>query len=157
MVLRYGKQLHKVITSAIDGEDSGDLGARVFDLSPEGVNFKVIVEKQGDFPTYVSSKFSFPATVNGLEESGLEYGYIGSTEVDSIFKFKSYDELKQMVNEHIFCKDEDSQRSESPIAQVLTSAAAPVPSSAPVQAEQPKPATQSDDSDIQDLLAGLDL
>jgi len=156
MVLRYGKQLHKVITSAIDGEDSGDLGARVFDLSPEGVNFKVIVEKQGDFPTYVSSKFSFPAEVKGLEESGFDDIYNAATELDSIFKFKSYDELKQMVNEHIFCKDEDSQRSESPVAHAVTSAA-PVPSSAPVQAEQPKPATQSDDSDIQDLLAGLDL
>ena len=52
MTLRYGKQLHKVIASAIDGEDASDLGPRIFDLSPNGVNFKVIVEKQGDFPTY---------------------------------------------------------------------------------------------------------
>jgi hypothetical protein len=156
MVLRYGKQLHKVITSAIDGEDSSDLGARVFDLTPNGVNFKIVVEKQGDFPTYVSSKFSFPTEVKGLEESGFDDIYNAGTELDSIFKFKSYDELKQMVNEHIFCKDDDSERSESYNAQAVTNGA-PTPVLTPVYATQPKPATQSDDSDIQDLLAGLDL
>ena len=58
MTLRYGKQLHKVIASAIDGEDASDLGPRIFDLSPNGVNFKVIVEglKVGDSATIIMQK-----------------------------------------------------------------------------------------------------
>jgi len=158
MVLRYGKQLHKVITSAINGEDSADLGARVFDLSPEGVNFKIIVDKQGEYPTYVSSKFSFPTEIKGLEESKFADIYKSATELATIFKFKSYDELKQMVSEHILCKDADSERSESLPGQLTANTtAADIMNKPAVVTEQAKPVTVSDDAEIQDLLAGLDL
>jgi hypothetical protein len=153
MTLRYGKQLHKVIASAIDGEDAGDLGPRIFDLSPNGVNFKVIVEKQGDYPTYVSSKFSFPTEVKGLSDEDHEGIYNKAIELDSVFSIKSYDDLKQMVDEHIYCQDSDTQRSEPVVA---TAPAATTSSPEPVV--ETKPATaQSDDEDIQDLLAGLDV
>lgn len=153
MTLRYGKQLHKIIASAIDGEDADDLGPRVFDLSPNGVNFKIIVEKQGDYPTYVSSKFTFPVEVKGLDESSYESIYNNTVELDSLFKVKSADELKQMVDEHIYCKDEDTQRSEvvTPVAPVETTAA-PVPS-----VTETKSTVDSNDDDIKDLLAGLDV
>lgn len=152
MTLRYGKQLHKVIASAIDGEDASDLGPRIFDLSPNGVNFKVIVEKQGDYPTYVSSKFSFPTEVKGLTDEDHEGIYNKAIELDSVFSVKSYDDLKQMVDEHIYCQDSDAQRSEPVVA------AAPVTTAAPEPVVETKTATpQSDDEDIQDLLAGLDV
>ena len=85
-LLRYGKQLQKIILDAIEGEDADELGARIFDLGPQGVNLKIKVEKQGDYPSYVSSKFSM-----------------------KVFTIKSYDELKAMLNEHFYCntvKDE---------------------------------------------------
>lgn len=151
MVLRYGKQLHKVIASAIDGEDAGDLGPRIFDLGPDGVNFKIIVEKQGDYPTYVSSKFTFPTEIKGLSESEHENVYNSGVELSSIFPIKSYDELKGMVNEHILCEDADTQRSETSVPQT----AAPEPTSTPVPVETNTVST--DDSDIQDLLDGLDI
>ena len=153
MTLRYGKQLHKVIASAIDGEDASDLGPRIFDLSPNGVNFKVIVEKQGDFPTYVSSKFSFPAEVKGMTDDDHEGIYNKAIELDSVFNVKGYDDLKQMVDEHIYCQDSDAQRSEPvvvPSPVVTTAAPEPV-------VETKAANTQSDDEDIQDLLAGLDV
>lgn len=153
MVLRYGKQLHKVIASAIDGEDAGDLGPRIFDLGSSGVNFKIVVEKQGDFPTYVSSKFSFPAEIKGLAESDHEKIYSSGVELNSIFPIKSYDELKEMVNEHILCEDADSQRSEV----VHTPAAAPVPVAVTTTDPAPSNTASTSDSDIQDLLDGLDI
>ncbi len=154
MTLRYGKQLHKVIASAIDGEDASDLGPRIFDLSPNGVNFKVIVEKQGDFPTYVSSKFSFPAEVKGMTDDDHEGIYNKAIELDSVFTIKGYDDLKQMVDEHIYCQDSDAQRSEP----AVVAAPAAVTTAAPEPVVETKTvATQSDDEDIQDLLAGLDV
>ena len=152
MTLRYGKQLHKVIASAIDGEDASDLGPRIFDLSPNGVNFKVIVEKQGDFPTYVSSKFSFPAEVKGMTDDDHEGIYNKAIELDSVFTIKGYDDLKQMVDEHIYCQDSDAQRSEP----VVVASPAVVTTAAPEPVVETTN-TQSDDEDIQDLLAGLDV
>lgn len=156
MVLRYGKQLHKVIASAIDGEDAGDLGPRIFDLGPDGVNFKIIVEKQGDFPTYVSSKFTFPTEIKGLAESDHEKIYKSGVELNSIFPIKSYDELKEMVNEHILCEDADTQRSEAAPAPVAVPTSAPA-TAAPVPVAAATTAASTDDSDIQDLLDGLDI
>ena len=40
-ILRYGKQLHKIIMEAIEGEDSEEFGSRIFDLGTDRVNFKI--------------------------------------------------------------------------------------------------------------------
>ena len=68
-ILRYGKQLQKIIADAIEGEDSEDFGPRIFDLSPNGCNLKVKVEKQGEYPSYVSSKFSMPSAIADLDDA----------------------------------------------------------------------------------------
>lgn len=103
-VLRYGKQLHKIITDAIEGEDSDQFGARVFDLSDKGCSFRVRCDKQGDFPTYVASKFLIPAAVPGLQESDIGKIYEQVNDLEDVFTIKSYDELQETVNEHLFCK-----------------------------------------------------
>lgn len=103
-VLRYGKQLHKIITDAIEGEDSDQFGARVFDLSDKGCSFRVRCDKQGDFPTYVASKFLIPAAVPGLQESDFSKIYEQVNDLEDVFAIKSYDELQETVNEHLFCK-----------------------------------------------------
>ena len=159
MILRYGKQLHKIIASAIDGEDAADLGPRIFDLGSDGCNFKVIVEKQGDFPTYVSSKFTFPSAIEGLTEDKFEGIYNGVYDLDSTFSIKSYDELQAMVNEHILVKDdvgiEPVSTSTPPVASVPTPPVVETSTTASVATETSKPAEE--DEDIKDLLAGLDL
>ena len=80
--------------------------------------------------------------------------YNKAIELDSVFTIKGYDDLKQMVDEHIYCQDSDAQRSEPAFA----------PATAPVTTAAPEPVVetatavpQSDDEDIQDLLAGLDV
>jgi len=59
-VLRFGKQLHSIIMDAIEGDDSDQFGPRIFDLSKNGCSFRIKVDKQGDFPSYVSSRFLMP-------------------------------------------------------------------------------------------------
>jgi len=103
MVLRYGKQLHKIIMDAIEGEGAEDLGSRIFDLSEKGCSLKVKVEQQGDYPTYVSSKFSMPRAVEGLDKTKIDGTYTNIIDLETVFTVKSYDELKQMLNEHFFC------------------------------------------------------
>lgn len=103
-ILRYGKQLHKIITDAIEGEDADQFGARVFDLSENGCSFRVRCDKQGDFPTYVASKFLIPAAVPGIQESDTNKIYEQAISLNDVFPVKSYDELQEVVNEHLYCK-----------------------------------------------------
>jgi hypothetical protein len=104
-MLRYGKQIHNIITDAIEGEDASELGPRIFDLGPNGVNFRVKVEKQGDFPTYVSSKFAMPSAIDGLDEDKHKEIYDSAFDLNSVFSVKSSDELKTMLDEHYYVKD----------------------------------------------------
>ena len=100
-MLRYGKQLQKIIMEAIEGEDSEEFGARIFDLGPDGVNLKVKVEQQGDYPTYVSSRFTSTGKLN-LTQDQQEKIYNSVYNLEEVFTVKTYDELKQMIDEHIY-------------------------------------------------------
>jgi len=146
-LLRYGKQLQKIITEAIEGEDAEEFGPRIFDLGPEGVNFKIKVEQQGDFPTYVSSRFTAAGKVDLSEDKQKEI-YDGVFDLTEVFTLKSYDELKEMFNEHYYCKTED----DTPEVPVTS---APEPAAAPTE---PEPVVASNDTveeDIDDLLKDL--
>jgi hypothetical protein len=125
MIVRYGKQLHKIIMDAIEGEGSEDYGPRIFDLSPNGCNLIIKVEKQGDYPTYVSSKFSMPKAIEGLEDSKIESIYNNSIDLTSVLPVKSFDEIQALLNEHLYCKDEESvsvptAQSATPVAATVT-------------------------------------
>lgn len=102
-ILRYGKQVHKIIMEAIEGEDSEEFGPRIFDLGPNGVNFKVKCENQGDYPTYVSSRFTAAGKLNLSEDEQKEI-YSKTFDLTKVFSLKSYDELKKMYEEHYLCK-----------------------------------------------------
>ena len=103
-IMRYGKQLHKIISDAIDGEGSEDYGPRIFDLSENGVNLKVKCEQQGDYITYVSSKFSLPRKIEGLDDSKAEKLYSSIFDLESIIPTKSNEELVTVLDEHFFAK-----------------------------------------------------
>ena len=147
-ILRYGKQLQKIITEAIEGEDAEEFGPRIFDLGSEGVNFKIKVEQQGDFPTYVSSRFTAAGKVNLSEDEQKEI-YDSTFNLSEVFTLKSYDDLKEMFNEHYYCKTEEPAPSTS----------APTPEATPVEPEPvaavATPANDTVEEDIDDLLKDL--
>jgi hypothetical protein len=153
-VLRFGRQLNKIIMDAIEGEDAADFGPRIFDLSPNGCSFRIKVEKQGDFPTYVSSKFALPKAVAGLDADSYDEIYNNIFDLDSYLTVKSYDELKDILNAHYFCTSDVEDASEEPItAPKITTT--PKPVTAPVVEKKAAPASLDDDS-IADLLKGLE-
>jgi len=166
-ILRFGKQLHKIMMEGITGEDSDQFGERIFDLSENGCTFRVRCEKQGDYPTYVSSKFLMPAAIPGMTETRAKEMYDNCHVLDETFRSKTYEELKQMLDEHFHCIDPST--TESVAAPVSISKPStdkdldeevPMSFNKPEQKQQPE-VDSTEDSELEDdkvkqLLAGLD-
>lgn len=127
-ILRYGKQLHKIIMEAIEGEDAEEFGPRIFDLGTNGVNFKIKCENQGEYPTYVSSRFTSSGKLN-LNEDEQRKIYNGVFDLTKVFTVKSQDELKQMLDEHYHCKTNNTptHTEQSPPWQSTSQVATPAP------------------------------
>ena len=154
MVLRYGKQLHKIIMDAIEGEGAEDLGVRIFDLSANGCNLKVKVEQQGDYPTYVSSKFMMPKAIEGVDAAKIKDLYKNIIDLETIFTVKSYDELKSMLDEHYYCGEGQVA---APVSRPIAKLVKPVA----VVAATTEVASESssdplEDDTVKKLLEGLD-
>ena len=167
-VLRYGKQLDKIIQSAINGDDATEFGAKIFDLSDEGCSLRIKVELVSDkpgapkYPTYTASKFLSPGAIEGLDEDKIQDIYNGVFELNTFVEHKTPAELQTFIDTHYYGSD-------------TASAATPVveeddvpyeaPASKPVTklATKPaaKPAPVSEDSEVNDdkvkaILDGLD-
>ena len=157
-VLRYGKQIHNIIMDAIEGEDSSDLGPRIFDLGPNGVNFRVKVEKQGDYPTYVSSKFAMPSAIDRLDEDDHNEVYDKVFDLTSIFKTKSYDELKDMFNEHYHCNvGGDTTDEVSTGSQDIAKPSTTTEVKQEQKEEKKQESNNDEDAALKELLDGIDL
>lgn len=107
-MLRYGKQVHKIIMEAIEGEDAEEFGPRIFDLGANGVSFKIKCENQGEYPTYVSSRFTSAGKLN-LSDDEQKKIYDSVFDLTKVYTLKSYDDLKQMLDEHFYVKDTKSE------------------------------------------------
>lgn len=151
-ILRFGKQLKKVIDDAM-GEDADEYGQRIFDLSPNGCNFKIKVEKQGDYPTYVSSKFQSPKEIEGLVPDKYESILKGALKLEDYVTAKSFDSLKQLFDQHYHCKGDIKKPTIAAPAQTTEAPKTEVPVSSPVVENKP---VSSDDPKIKKLLEGLD-
>lgn len=150
MVVRYGKQLHKIIMDAIEGEGSEDFGPRIFDLSSNGCNFLIKVEKQGDYPTYVSSKFSMPKPIEGLDDDKIDGIYNNTIDLTSVLPVKSFDEIQGLLNEHFYCNTESDEKESSVVS---------TPSSPVVSESTSSVSSESesiDEDKVNELLKGLD-
>lgn len=142
-ILRYGKQLHKIIMEAIEGEDAEEFGPRIFDLGPNGVSFKIKCENQGEYPTYVSSRFTSSGKLD-LSEDQQSAIYKGVFDLTKVFTLKSYDELKDMFREHYLCQPKEQEAVTPLVSNVREHAPA-----------SPAPVEVADDTDIDELLKGL--
>jgi hypothetical protein len=147
-MLRYGKQVHKIIMEAIEGEDAEEFGPRIFDLGTNGVSFKIKCENQGEYPTYVSSRFTSSGKLN-LNDDEQKKIYDSVFDLTKVYTLKSYDELKQMLDEHFYVKDTKTEI-ESKYSSV---------DEAPIPTFTKKPdsaqAESSIDDDIDELLKDL--
>ena len=145
-MLRYGKQLHKIITEGIEGDDAEEFGPRIFDLGSEGVSLKIKVEDQGGYPTYVSSRFTTAGKIEVSEDEQKKL-YDNVFNLEEVFTLKSYDELKQMLNEHYYCKVEEEEVVAVNTQPVTNTVSEPVVSTAVKE--------DTTESDIDDLLKDL--
>jgi len=107
-ILRFGRQLHKIVMEAMEGEDADEFGEKIFDLSSEGCSFRVKVEEQGGYPTYVSSRFASPSQISGVTDNTVKDVYDQTFDLENVFPVKSYDELQTMLTEHYHGVTEDS-------------------------------------------------
>ena len=113
-ILRFGRQLHKIVMEAMEGEDAEEFGERIFDLSKDGCNFRVKVEEQGGYPTYVSSRFAMPSEISGVTTSTIKDVYEQTFDLENVFPVKSYDELQTMLNEHYHGVTEEAAAETTP-------------------------------------------
>lgn len=157
-ILRYGRQLQKIIDQAVNGEDADEYGARIFDLSKNGVNLKIKVEKQGEYPTYVSSRFTSPTDIN-LSEAAANSIYGKIHELEKAVTSKSYNELVEMLNEHFHCRS-----AALPVAERMATVATVVPVAEHHNDTAQSMSTSSssntvdelDDETVRELLKGLE-
>lgn len=151
-VLRFGRQLHKIIMDAINGEEAEEFGPRIFDLSPKGCSFKIKVERQGDYPTYVSSKFISAREIEGLDEASYKKIYQSAYDLETYVTVKTYDELKHILDVHYHCKA-DEPENDSPVATKQQE----VPKVAAVSetSKEEKSVTEIVDDSIESLLKNL--
>lgn len=124
-LIRFGRQLHGIIMEALEGEDA--LGTKIFDLSKEGCDFKIKVEKQGDFPTFVSSKFSQPKAIEGMNETKIKEVYNSVIDIEKVITVKSYDEIVKVMNDHLPVGGVKPAKSESKPTAAAESPAADAP------------------------------
>lgn len=109
-ILRYGKQLAKVIESAMTGDESDEFGEKIFDLSEKGCNLKIKVERnEGGYATYVGSKFMSASKLEGADN--LDEIYESTNELDGIFEHKSYIDIKKFFNSHFLGEVESEEQS----------------------------------------------
>jgi hypothetical protein len=174
-ILRYGKQLDKIIQAAINGDDSAEFGAKIFDLSPEGCNLRIKVELVSDkpgapkYPTYTASKFLSPSPVDGLDESKIQETYDSVHDLNSYVERKTNEELKAFIDTNFYGGAEAAakpvvQQAKSADTDVAVFDGDDVPYVAPTpvkQAPAPKPAVKeaapsSHDDKVMALISGLD-
>lgn len=148
-ILQFGKQLHKIIMRAIDGDDAEDLGPRVFSLKQDGVNLKIVCETQGGYKTYVSSKFSMPKALDNVNDKNIKDILNNAHDLEKINPVKSYDELKKILDEHFLCVDNTDTDASEPV----TTTREPALAAAPVKT---KVSNDVDDDEVKRLLDGID-
>lgn len=158
-IFRYGKQIDKIINDAINGEDAEEFGPAIFDLTANGCNFRIKVEKnEGDYPTYVSSKFLSKSEIPGLNSEKIDEIYKKAFELDTFFEKKDNATIKKMVEEHFLgtssVKTEAKTEAKTETKPLTNTEVKPTTNIEP----KPNTSNESDTDDkIKDLLDGLDV
>jgi hypothetical protein len=178
-VIRYGKELAKIINSAIDGDDADEFGVKIFDVA-EGCSLKIKCESRTGmggsraFVTYSASKFTSPSRLEGIDAKKLDAIYEAAHDLSKFNKPKTYAELQRMLDQHFFCiqdvtnlDEEDDEPVSKPavskkdealnniFAGIKESASTTEPAVSKVEVAEEKPAVDDTDAKLKELLASL--
>lgn len=108
-ILRYGKELAKIIQSAIDGDDADEFGVeKIFDVA-NGSTLRIKCESRtGDrrgsskqFITYASSKFLSPSSLD-VDETKIQEIYNSIHDLKAVNKQTTPAEMQRLLDEHFF-------------------------------------------------------
>lgn len=170
-VLRYGRQLNKIIEAAISGDDAEEFGAKIFDLSPNGCNLRIKAELVSDkpgapkYPTYTASKFLSPSEVEGLEENKIAEIYESIHDLNELIEHKTAAEISTFIDTHYFGnKPEESvepsapnnEEEDVPYDTPATQPSKPVHTGLESTSKPVSPANTENDDKVKAILDGLD-
>ena len=107
-ILRYGKELAKIIESALEGDDAQEFGVeKVFDVV-NGSTLRIKCESRTgsnrggkQMVTYASSKFLAPSKLE-LAEAQLEGVYGSVHDLKAVNKQTTPAEMQRLLDEHFF-------------------------------------------------------
>jgi hypothetical protein len=154
-IMRFGKQLHKIIMDSIQDEDESAIGFRAFDLTSAGCNFRVKVDRQGEYPSYVTSKFLLPSEIAGMDQSKIDEVCGSVYDLESVFKLKTEEETKQMLSEHFYCTS-DSDDAEDELDEDVDMSYSASNQQSTVTETNTSTSDENSDEVMEKLLAGLD-
>lgn len=181
-ILRYGRELAKIIESALEGDDAEDFGVeKVYDVL-NGCTLRIKCEKRtatgrggNQMVTYASSKFLAPSSLD-LTEEDLETIYESVHDLRAVNKQTTAAEMQRLLDEHFFnlttgsASDEDEEPSSytPPVAKkpaarevvedILETTSVPTPSKSSYKldiVEDDKATQDSTDEALKRLLADL--
>jgi len=107
-ILRYGKELAKIIESALEGDDASEFGVEnVFDVVG-GSTLRIKCESRTGsnrgnqkMVTYASSKFLAPSKLD-IDESKLQEIYESIHDLKAVNKQTTHAEMQRLLDEHFF-------------------------------------------------------
>jgi hypothetical protein len=107
-ILRYGKELAKIIESALEGDDAQEFGVeKVFDIA-NGSTLRIKCESRTgtgrgnkQMVTYASSKFLSPSPID-LTEKQMEAIYDSIHDLKAVNKQTTPAEMQRLLDEHFF-------------------------------------------------------
>jgi hypothetical protein len=107
-ILRYGKELAKIIESALEGDDAQEFGVeKVFDVA-NGSTLRIKCESRTgsnrgakQMVTYASSKFLAPSKVE-LTDAQLEEVHNSVHDLKAVNKQTTPAEMQRLLDEHFF-------------------------------------------------------
>jgi len=172
-VIRYGKELAKIIDSAINGDDSDEFGVKIFDVL-NGCSFKIKCESRSAnignrmMTTYTSSKFTSPSKIDVDAEAIHEAIF----DLEKFNKPKTTAELQRMLDQHHFCVqdldtkeeiDEDtvpakpalSTKKDDALKEIFSGIKEETAKNETPKKETPKAQVDDTDAKLKELLAGL--
>lgn len=108
--IKLNKTLRDIVEEAFSGEEKEDFGSRIFDLSPNGCNFRIRVgENSGGWAEYSKSRFMMPSAIEGIEtDEDIKNIWKQSVDLKTVYPIKTYDEIKEILEKHYFTNSSDS-------------------------------------------------